>query len=398
MVNSEKKCFSLGNLSKYHIIPFFVPIFCMITTYVQRDEIIKNEKENYLDKFDENYELPYFINTFYSKLFSGFLCFLSKCILNKKEISSSSNPTRTKRKYHLVVNSINKLKIICYIIIISILEVIFKIENVRTLKSKGLIEIKLGFTIFVPFFTYIFLHSKYFKHHYISIGIGLFGLFFVSLSLLFPNNDSESHSFIEHFRHFIFSLPFSLSIVLIKYLFKHYFIDPFTFLFLDGIFCILFSFAYVFIKTFIIFNDSGLFINNLNNLLFAFRDSTIFSLFLCILISSFCYYLANYLTLYFFTPTLLIMTDLLSPIIRWIIDSLVNYFIYDQYLHPIQLILKAFGYFFLMAAAIIFNEIIICYICGMGYYTYPEIDMRAMEDCKDGNEIMSNNTSIMSYE
>ena len=50
----KKKLFSIGQLSIYHIIPFFVPFFHMINSFVQRDIIIKNEeKEN---NYDSDYK------------------------------------------------------------------------------------------------------------------------------------------------------------------------------------------------------------------------------------------------------------------------------------------------------------------------------------------------------
>ena len=394
----KKNLFSFGELSKFHIIPFLVPLFFLSTTYVQRDITNVNKKEDQKNdnEFDEDsYEFPYFIVIFISKIFSGIFYIISKYIINKDEIETELNTTRTKRIYHLNVNNKSKLKKLYHIIIISILEVIFTIEKVRTLEVTDLIEIKLGYAIFVPVFTYIILKNKCYRHHFVSIAIGLFGFIFIVLSLFYPNEDETKHKFKEHLRHFIFSIPFSLSLVTIKHLFKYYFINPFSFLFLDGIFCLFFSFIYILIKT--VFNNTDLFINNLKNVGFIFLDVRLFLLVICIFITSFLYYLTCTLTLYYFTPTLLVMTDILSPIIRWIVDCMVNIFYHENYINEKQAIFKAIGYTFLIIASTLFNEIIICNFWKMDYNTIEEIELRGIEDAiKRDNSLCSINDSIIS--
>lgn len=395
-----KNLFDIGELSNYHIIAFLIPLCYLATSYVQRDIIAENKnyhKNKNLNFNNDNYELPYLINIFISKLFSCIFYVISKYILNKEEITPELKSSKSIRVYHLNVNAHNKLKILSYIIIISILEVTFQIEKVRNLQLVGLIEIKVGLTVFVPLFSFIILKIKYYRHHFVAIGIGLFGFIFIVISLFFPNNDQEKHSFIEHLIHLLFSIPFSLSLVLINQLFKYYFIDPFTFLFLDGIFCLLFSFIYIIIKILLILQKTDLFINNVKKLSFIFLSPRISGLFICIFIFSFLFYITNTLTLYYFTPTLLVMTDIISPVIRWIVDSLIAILIKDFNLNIKQSIFKIIGYIFLIIASFIFNEIIICNFWKMNYNTIEEIKIRSIEDAiKRDSNLNSNNESIIS--
>ena len=395
-----KNLFDIGELSNYHIIAFLIPLCYLATSYVQRDIIAENKnyhKNKNLNFNNNNYELPYLINIFISKLFACIFYVISKYILNKEEITPELKSSKSIRVYHLNVNAHNKLKILSYIIIISILEVTFQIEKVRNLQLVGLIEIKVGLTIFVPLFSFIILKIKYYRHHFVAIGIGLFGFIFIVISLFFPNNDQEKHSFIEHLIHLLFSIPFSLSLVLINQLFKYYFIDPFTFLFLDGIFCLLFSFIYIIIKILLILQKTDLFINNVKKLSFIFLSPRISGLFICIFIFSFLFYITNTLTLYYFTPTLLVMTDIISPVIRWIVDSLIAILIKDFNLNIKQTIFKIIGYIFLIIASFIFNEIIICNFWKMNYNTIEEIKIRSIEDAIKRDSILnSNNESIIS--
>ena len=136
-----EKYISAGDLSKNHIIPFLVPFFYLANTYVPKDEVTNNESDDNDNIGNDNkeYQLTYFITIFLSKIFSGFLYILSKFVINKTEITSKLFSIRTTRRYHLNINSKNKLKIVFYIMIISALEVIYGIERITTLQKKSLI-------------------------------------------------------------------------------------------------------------------------------------------------------------------------------------------------------------------------------------------------------------------
>ena len=69
------------------------------------------------------------------------------------------------------------------------------------------------------------------------------------------------------------------------------------------------------------------------------------------------------------------MTDILFPILRWIIDTLVILFSKDksEKINKTQSIFEFIGYIFLIAACALFNEIIICNFWNLNYNTYQEI-------------------------
>ena len=391
-----KKWFSLGEISKYHIISLCIPFLYMATTYVERDIIIENEGKDDNVPYDKDYQLPYFIIIFFSKIFSGFLYIINKYIINKNLLSSKLF-LRNSRIYHLNINSKKKIKILIYIIIISALEVIYNFEYIRTLRKRSLIEMKIGFTFFVPIFTYFILKTKYYRHHFVSLIIGFVGFIFIILSLIFSNNEYISFNIGQQLKLLIYSIPFSLSLVLMSYLFRHYFINPFVFLFFDGIFCLFFSFIFILLED---INKIDLFLTNLRNFAFLVKKWEIFALFLLILLFSFLYYASTIITIYLFSPTLFVMNDILFPIIRWIIDSIV-FIIKGKEINKIQSIFECIGYIFLYIACVIFNEIVICNFCNLNYNTYQQIKKRGIEDTKDNNDInesniLSNTESIIS--
>ena len=221
----EKQLFSFGDYSKYHTFLFLVPLFHMMCEYVQRNIIAESKKKIKASQTEDDlfkeYEFVYMAIFFTSKLFSGFFYILSNYLINNEKIHYELLKTKSFRIYHLNVNANNKCKIFLYLIIISFLEVIFKVENIIALTKKDLIEIKLGFTIFVPILSYIFLKAKYHIHHLVSTIIGLFGFIFILFSLFYSK---EEFSLSFQLIHFFTSFPFSLSIIVIKYLFMHYFI------------------------------------------------------------------------------------------------------------------------------------------------------------------------------
>ena len=394
----EKQLFSFGDYSKYHTFLFLVPLFHMMCEYVQRNIIAKSKKkikdnQEEKDLFKE-YEFVYMAIFFTSKLLSGFLYILSNYLINNEKIHYELLKTKSFRIYHLNVNANNKCKIFLYLIIISFLEVIFKVENIISLTKKDLIEIKLGFTIFVPILSYIFLKAKYHRHHLVSTIIGLFGFIFILLSLLYSK---EEISLSFQLIHFFTSFPFSLSIIVIKYMFIHYFIGPFAFQFLDGILCIVFSFIYIIIKCLIIVRDFDLFIKNLSHLYIIFENIKMFLLFVLVIVLTFAYHAAKAVSLYFFTPALLVMTDILSPVFSWIIDFIYNKIKGENDIDPRYAIFKSIGYIFLIIAYILFNEVIICHFWNLDYYTTKKIEERGIEDViQETNDLGAINDSILS--
>ena len=137
---------------------------------------------------------------------------------------------------------------------------------------------------------------------------------------------------------------------------------------------------------------------NLKNIFFIFEKSHKLPLFILILFYSFIYYLSSTITLYLFTPTLFVMTIILSSLMIWVINIISEiYKGHKDDTTDIQCIFQAIGYCTLYIACIIFNEIIICNFWKMDYNTQKEIEQRGIEDLIENNEkIISNDESIIS--
>ena len=376
-----KKYIEFKYWSCYHFIALAVPIFCMLTTFIQKYELETLNKNIYECSKGNNCikPFPYFFNIFISKILSIFLVLIRRH-MNKERSSNELLKTETKqmRRYHLDVNNCTKkIKAAILIIIISILELIFKIEGYRTVRKSNYIELKLGFLLLVPFFSIFILKKQLFKHHYLAFSICIVAFILVCLSTEFYE---EKPSTKDQLIHLLFSIPLGLAFVLIKYLYENSFVDAFSFLFFDGILCIILPFITICIIA--IFKGTDYFVENMEDISYLF-DNKVIGKFFLVVIFSFGYYLTNALTIYLFNPSLMVMTDILSPIFRWVIEI---YNEKEQENFLFIAIFKISGFLLIIFTAFVFNEFLILHFCGLDKNIQAKISERAKRDMKEINE------------
>ena len=91
--------------------------------------------------------------------------------------------------------------------------------------------------------------------------------------------------------------------------------------------------------------------------------------------------------MFYFSPSLVIITDALDPFLCWIVDIIMDGGeIPDVVLYPI-------GYTLLLFSALIFNEIIIFNFCGLNKNTKKFVNQRLDKEIKeikkDQDELLS---------
>ena len=411
------KYFELTGVSKYHIIALLVPIFCMSTTYIQKYQLkyynnnlkeIKGYDSDCEEKKCKIREFPFFFNIFISKILSIFFVFLRKYLNKNQLISSDVIETKLTRRYHIEVKN-KKIKVCLLIFIISILEVYFKFEGYVTYEEPNYIELKLGIIFLVPIFSIFILKRQIYRHHIFSSILSIIGIIFVCLSLLFIyENESipetKKQKFGEQMRHLFFSIYLSLAFVLIKYLFEKTFINAFVFLFFDGILSIFLPFVLICLKS--IKQGSEYFEENMKDISILFHDGKSVFYFIAILFCSFFYYLTNTLTLYFFTPTFLVSTDILSPFFRWIIE-LIYFPIFDKNTYhdkkdnedfALVIIFKLIGFLIIIFSALINNEILVLHFCDFDKNIEKNIQKRGDKELSINDDLNGTVFSIMSFD
>ena len=70
------------------------------------------------------------------------------------------------------------------------------------------------------------------------------------------------------------------------------------------------------------------------------------------------------LVIYYFSPTLLMVTDIISPMLLWIVVS-----IQSEDLKIANIVFNSLGYCIVLFSSLIYNEIIICNFYGFNKYT-----------------------------
>ena len=383
MERKRRKLFAFKYWSKYHFIALAVPLCCMLTTYIQKDEL---KYYNKILEDNKNYtkikEFPFFFNIFISKILSIFLVLIRKRISKDKSAKEITQiETKAKRRYHLdVYNTNKKIKVAFLIIGISILELIFKIEGYLTIGKPNYIELKLGFILLVPFLSVLILKKQLYKHHYLSFCICIIAFILVCISITFY---SERPKPLEQLRHLAFSIPLGFAFVLIKYLYENSFEDAFSFLFYDGILCIIIPFLTIsFIS---IFKGKEYFNDNLDGIALLFHDKKILGKFFLVVVFSFSYHLTNAITIYIFNPSLMVMTDILSPIFRWVIEVFKDQE-YKENNFAFIAVFKGLGFLLIIFSAVVFNELLILYFCGFDNNIEANIHKRGKNEFMENNE------------
>ena len=156
---------------------------------------------------------------------------------------------------------------------------------------------------------------------------------------------------------------------MVKHLTLKYFLSPYFCLLYIGLFSlIILLFGFIIYYSIINIDE---FKENFNNesltsviyLILAF----IFGLILKVL---------SYLVIFYFSPTLLMVTDIINPIISWIISLFQN----EKENKIFDFIFNIIGYSFLLFSSLIFNEIIILNFFNLNRNTNKFVEIRQIEE------------------
>ena len=366
------------NSSKY-IYGALLAVSCMFIHFFQNKMFECSLKKNEMLK----YNLPLLFYYFLPKLFSVFFILIIK--LKTKE---ETKVRKASRRYHFFIRSKNKKKIYFLIFIISLLEVLYKIDDslLYYLYKKGtislLVEKRIGFIIFVPFFSYYILNKQIYRHHLLALILALLGSFILTFCR-FKLELSKIEDLPYHTLNILFSSFFSLALVITKFIMVKYLIEAYNLLFYDGLFCIINALICVLIEYFIVsradpgeaFNDY--FMKNYYEIIHIFsgQEREFYLYFFLSLIACFCYFVFNILTIFNFSPYLNVLTDFLTPFLL----NIIKFFLKGEYKadkDKKRFIYENIGFLIIIFGAFILNEIIIINIFGLSENTYSRISDR----------------------
>ena len=362
IVNKKECLFSFDRINKYYLFPFLAPIFCMLANfflYLVRNKI--NDKEG-------NYEfiLSIFIN--FSYIFGGSIYFISFIRTKTEETKEHAIIHKNRNSLNLIYNEgpkKDKKIIFGILLLMSILLSIYIICNSFSF-GRTVLEKRIFYLFFISIFSRCILKSKIYKHQILSLSLSFIGLIILFLPFLSKIKNDDIPINICNILSAVF---YSFFLVLIKYSTHRYFLSPYLCLLLVGCFSLIITLIGFIIYSLIKNNDLAYIIPKFdsiqNHLGIRYYIYIFLSFLFCSLLQIF-----SFLVVYYFSPLLLVITDIISPMLSWALENIIEAESYHD------LIFKSIGYFIELIAAFIYNEIIICNFCGFNKYTKKCIEER----------------------
>ena len=379
MKETKRPIITFAKLNKYFFIVILCPIFCMLTNFfallIDEIEIIKRE------------ELLYSILSDFSYIFAGMFYFISyfRVNYNKNNDSSSNIENNNSGIVYIYNESIiynyNPYKIIILIILLSLIN---GIEDILIIfiGDNNFFEERLYYFFFIPLFSKLILKQNIFKHQCFSLLLAIIGniFLFIPVCLVFKKED-----IIPNILNFITGIIYPLFLVIIKFISEKYYISPLKIGLLIGIITIFIHFILYTIYSLIVYKDLTFFKDSFdfNPIENKFKISVYIILFILFNITL---NLLTLLALFYFSPTLIMITDIISPFLLWIAKTIkdggkIN-----------ELILNSIGYVIVIFSAFIYNEIIILNFCGLNKNTKTFVNQRLK---KELDEIKKNKETLL---
>lgn len=194
----------------------------------------------------------------------------------------------------------------------------------------------------------------------------------------------------------------SLKDVLVKYILSKNFISPYKLLFYQSSIAIVLTFIIAFISSYTL-GDENSNIKCLGTIFENFREVSIeinknklsILYIILLLISSIGYNTFSLLTIYYYTPTYIYVTENIALFLMIFINLIMNYgsIKFDAYYF-----ISILGGIFLLIGSFIFNEIIILHFWRLNYNIKEEIEKRAStEGMSETNELLPSNEEQFSF-
>ena len=391
--------FSFAKINKYFIFPFLCPICCMLANYFV---LLILRTENIYNK-----EFIVGITACTSYIGGGLLYFISYIRTKTEETRNEKNNSADKQTegssssisyiFYDGKKKINSSKIYRILFIMSMIIALIETGTLYFYYN-NVFEQRLFILFSIALFSRIVLKNFIFKHQILSLFISFIGLILLSIPVIFV---IETNDILPNIFSFLCSISYGLFFVLIKYLTHHYYISPYLLLLYIGLFSILILFVGFTIYSLLVRKDLSFFSESFD---FSKVDSglELFFYFLGTFIFGSLLQTFTVLVIYYFSPTLLMVTDIISPMLLWIVLSI------EDMPELSTIVIKSLGYFIVLIGSLIYNEIIIFNFCDLNTNTKKYLEKRQNEESsllrktendinsKELNQSQSDNESVES--
>ena len=393
----KKEClFSFSKINKYFLIPFLCPIlssiidiFILKIENLNEEEKDKENQENEEEMKIKKYEFLITLLLSFSYILGGLLYFFD--ILRMRTHTTKNKALtyyKTESSIKLIYNnnyddliaqkSDTKVIIILFLMPI-LLSIILFIQEFSF--SEKIFEQNIFYLIFIPLFSRYILKEKLYKHQKVSLIISIISGFSL---IIIPDICLLYKYYLINIFELFSSIIYCLEIVLIKLLTNKYYISPYKVLLFIGIGSLILIIICNIIYSLIVERDLSLILKDFD----FFGDLKYLFYIIIILILDFFYETLRCLVIYYFSPNLLMITDIIYPII-----NLITNFIKEKNLSIINII-KFIGFFIIFIFVLIYNEIIICNFCDLNKNTKKyiferqKLELISLEQDEDtyGNE------------
>ena len=364
----KESLITFAKLNKYFIIPFLCPIICMICNYFINEIIGEIGFEN------RKFLLSTFVEITY--IGGGLVYFITWIREKTDETRNNAQPYNERERKTSIVyiyndgeNQKNNLKKFGIVFFISLCVTLFTVCDIYSI-DKNIFEERLYFLFFISIFSKFILKNNIFKHQYLSLLIAFVGLvlLFIPIALIITKDDIIINICI-----FITSIGYALFLVLIKYLMIKYYLSPYLCSLYIGIISTILNIIGFMIYSLIHKGNLGIIKDNFNFEDVSNKTKLIIFFILNFISASILQTLSN-LVIYYFTPTLLMVTDSISPMLFWMI------LVMPYETKTLNIVFYLLGYIITLFASLIYNEIIIFNFWDLNENTNKYIDQRGKNE------------------
>jgi hypothetical protein len=378
--------FSFQKLNRYFLMPFFVPIICFTTKFFSEAMKLNDREIDIKDVTEDNthtFVFMYQIIQSICLILGGLTYFISHQKAKRRKDSGSYNVSYTITKRSLLRSSSegsiemeNKIDIKKNLIII-FMPILIISYNLGIAYGVGYpqLEKRVYFLFFITLINIFIFKKEIYRHQKLALLITAIGIIpiYVSFGLFLK---TDEYNIIYDVFLFIGSFCYSVYLVLIKYLTTTKRFAVLRLLLYQGLLC----FAYTIILYIVISLARKGDLTYLYNIFYCDENNFIcishfyFNIIMYIIINTILQ-LLFFLVVYHFTPELLVISDIFSPLL-----SFVAYCIESQEKDSTKIVLKISGYLIIAFGAFIYNELIVCNFCKLNENTWKAIDRKAYND------------------
>jgi hypothetical protein len=351
--NKKSNLFSFTKINRYFIFPFLSPIFIFIRDYLISKAKLKDNGVKATFQYEVMDGLMHSVcGIFYLIYF-----------IRTRPIKATSE-RRNSLTFKSKESKNKNLKIFLLILVIGISYTIY-ISNSKILSKKYTVfEIRIYHLVFNTIFCRLILKYEVFSHQILSIILTLIGWILISIPIF---QKISSQDIVPNIIFFFGAIFYPLYLVFFKFIIQKYYLSVFLNMLFIGIFLLIISIIGLLTYSLIDCNNltyiKEIFDIAEDNKLFYFAllFGTIVKVIFCLII-------------YYFTPNIFVLTNVISSIINWIF----NYFITkNKEETTLNLILQGIGYFIILFSTLIYNEFIIFNFCGLNKNTIKNISERS---------------------